>query len=178
MDGNNKKVKLTDSGESIVELFQDMVGSPLKLHIYDFFRQHSKLKYLKSQLWEEVICSVDFSKNYENKQKHEIHRAYFGHEAFTLFTAACYYKPTGKENEKIDASGLVVHSLVIVSHKIIHERNIAFSCNMKLLNYLKAINPTLKTVYFWSDGRASQSRSKYAFQSLSFYPSWLKVFWD
>ena len=76
------------------------------------------MKYLKSleKLGEEeVICSVDFSKNYETKQKHEIQSAYFGHEAFTLFTAACYYKPTGKENEKIDALGLVVHSVVIVS---------------------------------------------------------------
>ena len=102
----------------------------------------------------------------------------FGHEAFTLFTAACYYKPTEKENEKIDASGLVVHSVVIVSNETIHERNIAFSCNMKLLDYLKAIKPRLKTVYFWSDACASQFRLKYVFRSLSFYPSWLKVFWD
>ena len=49
---------------------------------------------------------------------------------------------------------------------------------MKLLDYLKSINPRLKTVYFWSDGYASQFRSKYIFRSLSFYPSWLKVFWD
>ena len=66
-------MELTDSGENVAELLQDMVGSPLKLHIYNFFCQHSELKYLKSQLGkEEVICSVDFSKNYENKQKHEI----------------------------------------------------------------------------------------------------------
>ena len=72
MDGHSKKAELTDSGESIAELLQEMVQSPLKLHIYNFFRQHSELKYLKSQLGvEEVICSVDFSKNYENKQKHE-----------------------------------------------------------------------------------------------------------
>ena len=61
-------MELTDSGESVAELLQNTVGSPLKLHIYNFFRQHSELKYLKSQLGkEEVICSVDFSKNYENK---------------------------------------------------------------------------------------------------------------
>ena len=49
---------------------------------------------------------------------------------------------------------------------------------MKLLDYLKSISTSLKTVYFWSDGCASQFRSKYVFRSLSFYPSWLKVFWD
>ena len=33
-------------------------------------------------------------------------------------------------------------------------------------------------MYFWSDRCASQFRLKYVFQSLSFYPSWLEVFWD
>ena len=39
----------------------------------------------------EVILSVDISKNYQNKQRHEIQNAYFGHENFTLFTAASYF---------------------------------------------------------------------------------------
>ena len=164
MDGHNKKVELTDTGENIVELLQDMVQSPLELHIYNFFCQYSEFKYLKSQLREEeVISSIDFSKNYENKQKHEIQSAYFGHEAFILFTAAYYYKSTGKQNGKIDASGLVVHSAVIVSNETKHEQNSAFSCNMKLLDYLKAISPKLKLVYFWSDECASQVRLKYVF---------------
>ena len=179
VDGHNKIAELSDSGENIAELLQYMIPSSLKLHIHNFFCQHSESKYLKSQLGEEeVICSVDFSKNYENKQKHDIQSPHFGHEAFTLFTAACYYKPTWKENEKVDASGLVAHSVVIVSNETIHERNIAFSWNMKLLDYLKSINLSLKRVYFWSDGYVSQFRSKYMFRSLSFYPSWLKIFWD
>ena len=118
-------MELTDSRESIAELFQDMVGNPSNLHIYNFFCQHSELQYPKSRLGEEeVIRSIHFSKNYENKKKHKIQSAHFGHEAFTLFTAACYYKPTGKEKEKINASGLVVYSVVIVSNETIHKRNI------------------------------------------------------
>ena len=39
-----------------------------------------------------MVFSVDFSKNYENKQKNEIQSAYLGHEAFTLNTATCYIK--------------------------------------------------------------------------------------
>ena len=38
-----------------------------------------------------VILSIDLSKNCQNKQCHEIQSAYFGHENFTLFTAACYF---------------------------------------------------------------------------------------
>ena len=61
--------------------------------MYNIYRQCSELKYLKENLGEnKAILSVDFSKNYENKQKHEIQSAYFGHEAFTLFTAACCVK--------------------------------------------------------------------------------------
>ena len=79
MDDLSKKVELTDSGESISELLLNMVQSPLKWYIYNFVHQHSELKYLKFQLGEEeVICSVDYSKNYENKQKHEIQSAHFG----------------------------------------------------------------------------------------------------
>ena len=37
-----------------------------------------------------VILSVDFSRNYDNKQLHEIQSAYFGHKCFTIFAAACY----------------------------------------------------------------------------------------
>ena len=40
---------------------------------------------------DEVILSVDFSKNYANKQRHEIQSVYFGHECFMIFTAACYF---------------------------------------------------------------------------------------
>ena len=39
----------------------------------------------------EVILSVDFSRNDENKQLHEVQSAYFDHENFTLYTAACYF---------------------------------------------------------------------------------------
>ena len=51
------------------------------------------MKHLKANLKEdEIILSVDFLKNYDNKQHHEIQSAYFGYEAVTLYTAACYYR--------------------------------------------------------------------------------------
>ena len=41
---------------------------------------------------DEAILNVDFCHNYENKRRHKIQSAYFGHEAFIVFTAACYIK--------------------------------------------------------------------------------------
>ena len=75
-----------------------------------------------------MIFSVNFCKNYENKQKNEIQSAYFGHEAFTLYTAACYFKnelPGAKRDPDCD---LYMLPVVIVSNQIVqHERNIAYS---------------------------------------------------
>lgn len=102
-------------------------------HVYDIYRQHSELKFLKANLKpNEVILSVDFSKNYENERRHEIQSAYFGHEAFTIFTAACYYKP-------IEYTPGVEKAVVIISNETVHERNITFVCNLKsiLLNQRK-----------------------------------------
>ena len=69
-----------------------------------------------------------------------------------LVCSAKNFKCCNQECLECPEKGLVAHSVVIVSNETIHERNIAFSCNMKLLDYLKVINPRLKTVYFWSDG--------------------------
>lgn len=64
---------------------------------------------------DEFTLSVDFSKNYENKQRDEIQKAYFGHENFTIFPAACYFHETMMmPNSKLDVQfRLVVLPLAI-----------------------------------------------------------------
>ena len=60
--------------------------------MYNIYRQFCELKYLKRNLkGDESILSADFSHNHENKQLHEIQSAYYGHEAFTVFTCVCYH---------------------------------------------------------------------------------------
>ena len=66
---------------------------------------------------------------------HEIQSAYFGHEAFTLFTAACYIKGSNTDYNfkwNIDkGTGLTVISVVIVSNQTVHEEILhshAMSC--------------------------------------------------
>ena len=98
-----------------------------------------------------MIFSVDFSKNYENKQKNEIQSAYFGHEAFTLYTAACYFKkelPGAKCDPDCD---LYMLPVVIVSNETQHECNIAYLCNLKLLNFILEQLPNINQIFFWSD---------------------------
>ena len=122
------------------------------MHVYNIKRQYSELKHLEANLKEdEIILSVDFSKNY-NKQHHEIQSACFSYKAFTLYTTA-YYRSHDIDGACIDKdTGLKVLSVVTVSNETIHERNIAFSCNMKLLEIVRQHIPSLKKAYFCSDG--------------------------
>ena len=84
--------QLKETGEEAKRFLQEVVlGIDFKRHLYNSLRQHEELKFLKKNLKkDEVIISLDFAKNYENKQKNEIQSAYFGHEAFTIFTAALW----------------------------------------------------------------------------------------
>ena len=118
----------------------------------------------------------------KNKQCHEIQSAYFGHKAFALFTAACYVK--GHTDKALKSTtdkdtGLVVLSVVIISNQTIHERNIAFSCNGMLIDFIRDILPgLLKKVHFWSDGCCSQFRSQYVSQLLCHFPPDFEITWN
>ena len=103
---------------------------------------------------------MDFSRNNENKNFHEIQSAYFGHEAFTIFTCACYYHRLDNENNDNNDDndrGLKVILIVVVSNEVNHERNIAFHCNQKVITMVfNQIDRAINTAYIWSDGCASQ----------------------
>ena len=70
-----------------------------------------------------------------------------------MYKAACYYRSHDIDGRCIDRdAGLKVLSVVIISDETIYERNIAFSCNMKLLEIVRQHILSLKKGYFWSDG--------------------------
>ena len=123
--------------------------------------------------------SVDFSHNYENKQLHEIQSAYFGHEAFTVFTCVCCHRSFDTEVMDDKESGLKLIPIAIISNEVTHAQNITYHCNQKVIQMVQnKLNQVVNTVYIWSDGCSSQFRSQYVFQTLSLYPASLKVFRD
>ena len=180
----NKVVcKISDeiSGEEAASKLVELIsGEKLRLHHCNIYRQYAELKWLKSSLKiVEVILSIGFSKNYDNKQRHEIQSAYFGHECFTLFTAACYFnRSVATENGKIDEEANPVQlAVVIVSNETSHDRDVGFSNNNILIDMIKKLEPSINTFHFWSDGCAWQFRSKYVFRSFSFYPAEISLNW-
>ena len=171
---------LCESGVAVADQFDEIATKHFKLHVYNIFWQHSELKFLKRNLTDnDVIFSVDFSRNYDNKQFHEIQSAYYGHEAFTLFTAACYVQGSNTDynfKSNIDKdTGLSVIPVVIVSNQTVHERNITFSCNVLLIDFIKNHFPNVEKVHFWSDGCSSQFRSQSVFCSFSYFPRNLEL---
>ena len=111
--------------------------------------------------------------------RHEIQSAYFGHECFALFTAACYFNQSvAIENGKIEEANLVQLPIVIVSNETSHDRDVAFSNNNILTDMIKKLEPSINTFHFWSDGCAGQFRSKYVFRSFSFYPAEINLTWS
>ena len=153
----------------------------MRSHMYSIYHQFFKLSSLK-KFENEVILSVDFSKNYQNKQHHEIQSKYFGLENFTLFTAACYFHwaaniESFSSNINHDSCLLIV-SVTVVSNETSPNRNVAFTNNNKLISFVQKINPAVNTFHFWSNGCAGQFRSKYVFCSFSCYPANIKLTWN
>ena len=72
---------------------------------------------------------VDYSEKYENRQQDEIQSAYFGHTAFSIFTACCYFRKTG------NASVQNVN-IAIISEASDQSRIAAFSCVKMVLEYV------------------------------------------
>ena len=179
---NVHKIQEQVTGEEAASLLSDLVdGNKMRMHKYNIYRQFSELKWLKKNLKEdEVILSVDFSKNYENKQRHEVQSAYFGHESFTIFTAACYFhKNISIKNGQLNAeSNLVKFPVVVISNETSHDRNVAFSNNNQLIRMVKDLVPTITTFHFWSDGCAGQFRSQFVFRSFCYYPADINLTWS
>ena len=59
-----------------------------------------------------------------------------------------------------------------------HERNIALSCNVLLIDFIKNHFPSFENVHFWTDGCSSQFRSQYVFRSFSYFPRNLELTWN
>ena len=77
-DKKVREVVDTLSGEDVAERLETgIIGSRMKTQAYNIYRQYSELKHLKKILGKKnVILSVDFSRNYDNKQLHEIQSDY------------------------------------------------------------------------------------------------------
>ena len=131
----------------------------LKYHLYVKDQQYARYQELKLNLGPgEILIHMDFGESYANKQQDEVQSAYFGHENVSIFTACCYVR---------DGNELIKHCIAIVSEESDHSRIATHSCILKVIDEIKKLNhnfpPRIK-IQLWSDGCASQFRSRFVFK--------------
>ena len=135
----------------------------IKEHIYIKNQQQKKYHELKDNLNPgEFLVHVDYAESYKNAQQDEIQTAYFGHQAFSMFTACCYTRDSEGELKK--------HCFVIISDSSDHSRIAAHTCISRVVRELKRIYGYVDHVHLWSDGCASQFRSRFVFQLTNHFP--------
>ena len=125
---------------------------------------------MKENLQEnEVILHVDYSESYNNTQRDEIQSAYFGNSTFSIITACSFILNNGKELSKL--------SVAVVGESSDHSRIVALICVDMVLKEIEK-ETKVKKLIVWSDGCASQFRSRFVFKLLSLSRPGLLVEWN
>ena len=161
-DGKLKKQLYDLDAEDFLKKFQEAI-EVAKWHIHVKWVQANCYNDIKENLKEnDVILHVDYSESYERKHQNKAQRACFDHTAISIFTACCYLKD---ENGKLEKE-----SVTLTSELSDHSRSAAITCVMKMMEFIREKHQHLPlhiNVYVWSDGCASQFRSRFVFSLLS-----------
>jgi len=143
--------------------------SVTKKHIHRKRKQVKAYNDQKAKLKpREVLIHVDYSESYSNAQQDEIQSAYFGQQNFSIFTSCSYYRDHG-ELKNVPMS--------IISESNDHSRIAAFSCVTTIVNEMKRLIGSIERVIMWSDGCASQFRSKFVFALLTHFEKGINLEW-
>ena len=161
------EMDLNDAEDVLVEKVR-----VLKYHLHVQWEQHKRYNEIKNGLKEsEMLVHVDFAENYQNKQQSEIQSAYFGHTSFSLFTACCYTR-------NVVSNEIDNHNIMVVTEASDHSRIAAHCLIQRVVEEVRKKignrDDTL-TVHLWSDGCASQFRSRYVFHLTTVFPESYRV---
>ena len=114
-----------------------------------------------------VTLHIDYFESYNDTQQDEIQSAYFGNLIFSIFADCGYILNNGKE--------LFKRSVAVVGKSSDHSRMAALTCVDMVLKIKKETE--VKKLIVWSDGYASQFRSRFVFKLLSSYSPELLLEW-
>lgn len=149
----SKLKKLQASGrrwELYHELVQQLVKYPI--HIHNAICQLSSYKKCKATLEsDEVVVVMDFAENYVCRQFAEAQSAYYSRNAVTIHPMVVIF---GTDSQ------IKRDSVVIVSNDLKHDASAVNNFVRILGTHISIHYPAVKTLKFWSDGCASQYKSK------------------
>mgnify|MGYP001554452841 CR=1 FL=1 len=165
-DFKNKRilVTITDTVQNCVEELANDFIAPNKettfpYHLFTASWQYSQLKELKESLQDgEYLCQMDFAKNKVLTYQDEIKCAYYSSVSVTVHPCILHYK---KDNS------LQKESLVFISNDKNHDYHLVQHITNECIDYIENKGSLLKKIYIFSDGCASQYKSKGPFADLS-----------
>lgn len=126
-----------------------------------FFARWQQSQYRKcmQSLPEDVVTTVvDFSENFTITQQEEAQSAYYSHTQVTIHPCVCTYS----------VDGVVIRdSVVFVSNELKHDAASVSTFINQLVEHIWFQKPDAKRLIVWSDGCASQYKSKQPFVNLA-----------
>lgn len=161
VDGRISKSKISTSVEAAIATFRSYIKQ-LKTHIFKKRVQNKAYNHMKQTLGpNDLLIHVDFAESYSNIQQDAIQSSYFGQQTFSIFTACGYTKLEEDEHVKND-------NVVVISEHSDHSRVGSMACLVSVVEKIEQIHQKqYPKLIIWSDGCASQFRSKYVFFMLT-----------
>lgn len=142
--------------EFILEYSYQLIS--LKTHDFIAKKQAENLEELKSNLKTgECVVLMDFAQNYSHVVQNSIQSQFFSMRQTTLHPVVIYWK----QNDE-----LLHKSFVYVSDVMKHDTIFVYCVQQKLMEEIKKVLPTVNRIHYYTDGCASQYKSKKYFLNL------------
>ena len=155
------RIKLEEKTSSRIEAVHVLKGQLATFATHCFYakwqqNQHSEC--IESFGDSEIVTIIDFSEKIVCRQQSEVQTACYSRNLVTLFPAICDYKKYGVR---------VRDAVSFVSSDLKHDAAAVNVFMSQLFHHLKMQTPTFNKLIVWSDGCASQFKSRQPFFNLS-----------
>lgn len=136
----------------------DEQWSKILHHHYVKEQQNLFLSDLKknSNEYDYIVVTCDFAENYALIAQREIQSAYYSHEQVSIFTIHI-------------KAGQTHSNLAIISDHLNHDSTFVYVCQKILQSYIKVQFPSVKKLYYASDGAAMHFKNKFNILNLTFH---------
>jgi len=173
-NGTRKKLSLVKKRTQPGIMFRYFIEilSKFSGHVFRSKWQADQLKCIKSKLPQnEAICIHDFSENCSCKDKIEIQSSYFQKTEVSIHVSIIYRHRIQELDGQSDSdaeSDLIEEQFFVISPDQVHDHNFTHEVQRQISEYLQTINANVKTMHEFTDGCASQYKSRHCFGDLSF----------
>lgn len=149
-----KQVVISKPFNEALDELHDSTGK-FKLHSFVKNVQSDYFQNAKQDLTsEKAVVQIDFAENYALISQDEIQSAHWSHAQVTLFT--CCIWTTNK-----------LHSLVIVSDELSHNKYTVHLFLQKIFEYIKSVSDNITFLSIFSDNCAAQFKNRYVMASMN-----------